>query len=102
MTRASIYGLSVVLPDQCRNCNSNGAFVGDAPPPHFAQLKCDGCDCGRGYVGHDFSAFLEEFIKQFGRPTEPIELRTGKVREPEQRGGDAAQLQLQLQTNGNA
>ena len=102
MTRASIHGLSVVLPDRCHNCNSNTAFVGDAPPPHFTQLKCDGCDCGRGYVGHDFCAFLEELIKQFGRPTEPIVLRTSKVREPEQPGGDAAQLQLQLQTEGNA
>ena len=96
MTRTRIYGLSVVLPDQCRNCNSNTAFVGDAPPSHFTQLKCDGCGCGRGYVGRDFCAFLEELIKQFGRPTEPIVLRTGKVREPEQPGGDAAQPQLQL------
>jgi hypothetical protein len=93
----SIFGLSVLLPDCCRNCNSNTAFVGDAPSPHFTQLICDGCECGRGYVGHDLFAFLEEFIKQFGRPTEPIVLRTGKVRKPEQPGGDAAQLQLQLQ-----
>ena len=102
MTRADIYGLSVVLPDQCRNCNSNTALVGDAPLPHFTQLLCDGCECGRGYVGHDLYAFLEQLIKHFGRPTEPIVLRTGKAREPEQRASDAAQLQLQLQTNGNA
>ena len=95
MTRASIYGLLVALPDQCRNCNSNTAFVGGTPP-HFTQLLCDGCECGRGYVGHDLYAFLEEFIKHFGRPTEPIVLRTGKMREPEQPGGDAAQPQLQL------
>ena len=43
---SKIFGLAVVLPDQCRNCNSNTAFVGDAPPPHFTQLICDGCECG--------------------------------------------------------
>jgi hypothetical protein len=96
MSRAEIHGLPVVLPDCCRNCNSNTAFVGDAPPPYFTQLLCDGCECGRGYVGHDLYAFLEEFIKHFGRPTEPIVLRTGKMREPEQPGSDAAQLQLSL------
>ena len=98
---SNILGLIVVLPDRCHNCNSNTAMVGSCPPPHFTKLYCDGCDCGRGYVGHDLYAFLEEFIKQFGRPTEPIELRTGKVREPEQPGSDAAQLQLQLKETVN-
>jgi hypothetical protein len=96
---SNILGLIVVLPDRCRNCNSNTAMVGSCPTPHFTKLYCDGCDCGRGYVGRDLYAFLEEFIKQFGRPTEPIELRTGKVREPKQPGSDAAQLQLRLKEN---
>ena len=92
---SNILGFMVALPDRCRNCNSNTAMVGPCPPPHFTKLYCDGCGCGRGYVGRDLYAFHEELIKQFGRPTKLIVLRTGKVREPGQPGGDAAQLQLQ-------
>jgi len=45
----------------------------------------NGRECGRGYISRELRTFLEEFIKQFGRPTEPIILRTAEVRKPEQR-----------------
>jgi hypothetical protein len=80
------FGARVALHDRCLNCGCSTAFVGRGPAPHYRQLLCDGCECGRGYV----RGFLEKFVQQFGRPTEPITLRTGKVHKPMQLGVDAA------------
>jgi hypothetical protein len=95
MSRTNIYGLSVALHDRCWNCDSDIAIVGTAPPPYFTQLRCDSCDCARGYVGTDLSSFLEELVDRFGRqPTRPIVLRTGQLREPVVQPGSAAALNL--------
>jgi hypothetical protein len=81
---SKIHGISIALHDRCRNCASDIAIVGDAPPPYFTQLRCDSCDCARGYVGDDLYAFLEEFVDRFGtQPTQPIVLLAGELREPE-------------------
>src|SRR5215469_15991685 len=84
------FGVCVALHDRCLNCGCSTAFVGRGPAPLYRQLLCDGCECGRGYVSRELRGFLEKFVQQFGRPTEPIVLRTGKVWRPVQPGDEAA------------
>jgi hypothetical protein len=84
------FGMCVALHDRCLNCGCSTAFVGRGPAPLYRQLLCDGCECGRGSVSRELRDFLEKFVQQFGRPTEPIILRTGKVHKPAQLGVDAA------------
>jgi hypothetical protein len=45
----------------------------------------DGRECGRGYISRELRVFLEKFVELFGRPTEPITLRTAEVRKPGRR-----------------
>ena len=85
-----IRGIPVALHDRCLNCGSSGAFVGRGPAPLYRQLLCDGCECGRGYVGKELRDRLEKLIQKFGWPEGPFVLRTGKVHKPAQQGVDAA------------
>jgi hypothetical protein len=41
-------------------------------------------------VSGELRTLLEKFVRQFGRPGQPIILRTGKVHKPAQQGVDAA------------
>ena len=78
------FGVRVAVHDRCLNCGCSTAFVGRGPAPLYRQLWCEGCECGRGYVSRELRTFLERVVRQFGRPTEPIILRTGKAHRPEQ------------------
>jgi hypothetical protein len=82
---ADIIGVPVALHDRCLNCGSSVAFVDRGPAPTYRRLSCDGCECSRGRVGKELRDFLEKFVEQFGRPDQPIVLRTGKVWSPEPR-----------------
>jgi hypothetical protein len=80
-----LFALSIVMPDRCRNCESEVVLVCQAPFPDRYRLRCDACDCSRGIVGTDLRARLEAHVSRYGRqPTRPI------FCEPEQPGGDAA------------
>jgi len=70
------FGVRVAVHDRCLNCGCSTAFVGRGPAPLYQQLWCEGCECGRGYVSRELRTFLERVVRQFGRPTEPIILRT--------------------------
>jgi len=61
----------------------------------------DGRECGRGYVSRELRVFLEKFVEVFGRPTEPIILRTGEVRKPGRRAV-AAETETKPKRKGNS
>jgi hypothetical protein len=72
---SSPIGLSVILPRQCSNCGSDSAIVGSSRGPHHASLLCE-CCCGhRGWLSGTTYRFFSGVIENFGRPTEPIEIR---------------------------
>jgi hypothetical protein len=95
------FGVRVALHDRCFNCGCCTAFVGHGPAPLYRQLLCEGCECGRGYVSKELRSFLEKFVRQFGRPTEPIVLCTGKVHKPEPRAV-AAETALKRKNTGKS
>jgi hypothetical protein len=64
-------------------------------------LKCDGCECGRGYVSKELRGRLENFFQKHGWPDGPIILRTGEVHKPEQRA-IAAETELKRKTKGSS
>src|SRR5215471_2415157 len=84
------FGARVALHDRCLNCGSSVALIDRGPAPTYRRLSCDGCECSRGRASKELHVFLEKFIQQFGRPAEPIVLRTGKVHKPAQPGDEAA------------
>jgi len=96
------FGARVALHDRCLNCGCSTAFVGSGPAPLYRQLLCDGCECGRGYVRRELREFLQKFVEQFGRPAEPIILRTGKVHKPAQPGDEAADCKPKRKRKGKS
>ena len=96
------FGARVALHDRCLNCGCSTAFVGRGPAPLYRQLLCDGCECGRGYVRRELREFLQKFVEQFGRPAEPIILRTGKVHKPAQPGDEAADCKPKRKRKGKS
>jgi len=87
------FGMRVAVHDRCLNCGCNTAYVGRGAAPLYRQLRCEGCDCGRGYASKELRSHLEKFVEQHGQPIEPLILRTGKVHKPEQ-PAVAAETQL--------
>jgi len=45
--------------------------------PHKASLRCCNCIAHRGRMSREVYAFVEESVRGFGRPTEPIIIRRG-------------------------
>jgi hypothetical protein len=75
-----ITGIDVRLPDHCR-CGASLAIIGAGAGPHCASLRCEVCDTHRGWVSRDSYNFLISIIEKFGRPTEPVLIRRGEVRQ---------------------
>lgn len=84
------FGIPVALHDRCLNCGCSTALIDRGPAPTYRALSCDGCECSRGRVSKELRTFLEKFVEQFGRPDQPIILRTGKVHKPGSVGDDVA------------
>lgn len=65
----NIAGLAVKTPwFPCRKCGGMHSTVGGG------ELIC-GCGGHIGWVSKQTGAFLAEVVRQFGRPTEPVEIR---------------------------
>ena len=73
-----VVGLSAKLPDRpCRQCGSVTATIeSTGGGPHHGSLRC--CDCGqhRGWLRKETYDFVSASIRQFGKPNEPITIRT--------------------------
>jgi hypothetical protein len=72
---SSPVGLTVILPRLCRNCGADTGVIGSSAGPHHARLKCCGCGCHSGWLSGETFRFLSDVIDNFGRPTEPVEVR---------------------------
>jgi hypothetical protein len=72
---SSPVGLSVILPKPCGNCGSDSGIIGSSRGPHHASLLCECCGAHRGWLSGTTCKFLSDVIENFGRPTEPIEIR---------------------------
>ena len=61
----------------CPDCRSVHCLIASADVPQpYGQMICVVCDRHRGQLKKRTHAFISEIIRHFGRPTEPIELRT--------------------------
>jgi hypothetical protein len=59
----------------CPDCQSVDCLIGSADVPHpYGQMICVVCDRHRGQINKRAHAFISEIIRNFGRPTEPIQL----------------------------
>jgi hypothetical protein len=76
--RHDLVGLHVILPGACRHCGSHAATIGAGKAMHKAALFCE---CGRhgGWMSNQSFNFVSEIVSRFGRPTEPIVVRTPKA-----------------------
>jgi hypothetical protein len=71
----SIIGLSVVLPCECR-CGSVQATIGSTAGFDGAALICTKCNCHAGRLPSRSLAFITKVSDLFGRPSEPIVIRS--------------------------
>ena len=60
----------------CPACSRNIATIGDGKGPHKAALTCTVCERHRGWMITEAFHFVLDLVRQFGRPTEPIVVRT--------------------------
>ena len=88
MTKESMLGLPVRLPDLCR-CGDDTVVIEAGRAMHEAGLRC-ACGRHRGWVSQVSFEFIAEIVRLHGRPTQPIEIRV-KARTAAPSGADAAQ-----------
>jgi hypothetical protein len=86
-----VIGLLVLLPDECRQCRTRKATIGEGAGPHVAALPCD-CGKHRGWLPREVHEFLTTLIYEFGRPVTPIKIRRSKTAK-----ADAAPAQRDLE-----
>ena len=61
--------------DRERSCCENLATIHVGKGPHGAELRCAGCGRHRGWLPQEFKKFIDELVRRFGAPVEPIILR---------------------------
>jgi hypothetical protein len=69
-------GLTVALERRPCLCGAVTVTIGSSVGPHYAVLKCPACNRHRGWLSAETFHFLCDVIDRFGRPTEPIVVRT--------------------------
>jgi hypothetical protein len=78
-----LVGLTVKLPRNCLRCGCSLSQVGTGVGPHLASLHCTQCGTHNGWLPQGAVKFLTDTIERFGRPTEPVCVRTAHCeREP--------------------
>jgi hypothetical protein len=77
-----LVGLRVVRSESCPKCRSFTAVIGTGKPPHIASLICAVCHRFVARLPKAEHDFIVSTINEFGRPTEPIVLRTRKTESP--------------------
>jgi hypothetical protein len=72
-----LLGLQVKIETHAKPCCSEGAIavIGLGAGPHHSRLICESCGQHRGWLSRETAGKIEDIIKQFGRPTEPIIIR---------------------------
>jgi hypothetical protein len=59
----------------CPECQSIDCLIGSADASHpYGETICVVCDRHRGQLSKRTHAFISESIRNFGRPSEPIQL----------------------------
>jgi hypothetical protein len=62
----------------CAECGETVLVIGPGAGPHIASLRCAVCDRHRGWLPKAAANFLEASVTLFGRPTEPITVRSSQ------------------------
>jgi hypothetical protein len=66
-----LVGLAIIMPAPCPRCHGTAATIGAGRGEHAASLMCV-CGQHRGWMGPQSYGFIAATVRQFGRPTEPI------------------------------
>jgi len=69
-----LVGVSVTMPAACPRCRGTSATVGAGRGPHAASIMC-ACSRHLGWMSRESFDFITETVRQFGRPTSPIQIR---------------------------
>ncbi len=72
--RGLLDGLMVRVDRPCRCWSHIMVIVDAATGPHAALLRCNSCDRFRRWLPRTAYEFLCEIVRNFGRPTKPIEI----------------------------
>jgi len=76
-----IIGLAAKMPSPCRQCGSiNATIKSTGTGPHHGSLRCQ-CGQFRGWLSKQTYGFVTAAIKEFGKPTGPILIRTNQPKE---------------------
>jgi hypothetical protein len=78
-----LVGVPVVRSVSCPKCRSFTAVIGTGKPPHIASLICAVCHRFVPWLPKTEHDFIASTVNEFGRPTEPIVLRSGRRRDAE-------------------
>jgi hypothetical protein len=69
-------GLAAKMPLPCRDCGSvNATIESTGTGPHHGSLRC-GCGQFRGWLSKQTYEFVTATIRESGKPTEPVVIRT--------------------------
>jgi hypothetical protein len=60
----------------CPKCKSRIGIIGEGVGPHWASINCSYCGRHRAWMPAKLTGALIEAVKAFGRPEQPIILRT--------------------------
>jgi hypothetical protein len=71
-----LLGVRVVRSDPCPKCRSFTAAIGTGRSPHVASLICAVCHRFVAWLPKVEHDFINSVVTEFGRPTEPIVLRS--------------------------
>jgi hypothetical protein len=64
----------------CAWCGSSTlVIVGPGAGPHAAALACPHCHRNGGWLPKEAASFVTAIVKEFGRPTEPVIVRSPPV-----------------------
>ena len=74
-----LLGVWVERSDPCPKCLSFTAAIGTGKPPHVASLICAVCHRFVAWPPKAEHDFIASTVNEFGRPTEPIVLRSGRL-----------------------
>lgn len=73
-------GIVVELDRGCKWCGSGTLVIaGPGAGPHAAALSCPHCHRNGGWLPKEAAAFVTATIKEFGRPTGPVIVRSPPV-----------------------
>jgi hypothetical protein len=75
---SGLAGVRLRFSSPCRDCGCGVVVINSSKGPHSAAIRCEGCNCHRGWLSRGEVERIAAIVGESGRPTEPIEIGGGR------------------------